>query len=169
VPTQHLHHHYSQQPQQDPSARPRSTTFHHSSQHLGSSARNGGNSQQKTRLTQAKSNSNIQARNNEVGQLNDSLTKAGGGGSGRKGSYYLGGVRGQQKLNASLTERSQDSPINEMIGQALKRPVLRIKRGTRGFGFTLRAVKVGGRGVIKQFEGNIIRYLIRFWKLEVGV
>lgn len=33
-------------------------------------------------------------------------------------------------------------PINEMIALAKKRPQLVIKRGIRGFGFTLRAIKV---------------------------
>ena len=35
-----------------------------------------------------------------------------------------------------------DSPINEMLALAKQRPTLTIKRGYRGYGFTLRAIKV---------------------------
>ncbi len=129
------------------SARPRSTTFHTSNQQLNQNSSNHRNINHKTRLTQAKSNSNL----NKNEPISGSGCGGGGGGGGllndsfmnRRDNYYHRNGHQQIKLNASLTERSQDSPINEMVGLALKRPVLRIKRGTRGFGFTLRAIKVG--------------------------
>ncbi len=51
-------------------------------------------------------------------------------------------TRQNQRSNQQQVQQQKDSPIAEMLEIAKRRPQLSIKRGVRGYGFTLRAIKV---------------------------
>ena len=51
-------------------------------------------------------------------------------------------INSQSQSNQSLSQDVENPALSEMIRTAKQRPVLTIKRGPRGYGFTLRAIKV---------------------------
>lgn len=119
-----------------------------SNQHLNTTTGNARNSNAKAKLTHTKSNISIQSGAAVQKIKSDGLSE----------TNCTSGVKSKRTLNSNnfrnnrqggssnaagaVVERSQESPINEMVVMALRRPVLKIKRGPRGFGFTLRAIKV---------------------------
>ena len=60
----------------------------------------------------------------------------------------------------SNADRHNDSPIDEMLRLAEKKPQLKIKRGARGFGFTLRAIKVNIRFKSGKFLDKVLFFLL---------